>query len=272
MKSYPYIGKGNYSGAVFLFIREGTALKMQRGESLHSNYETHISEGLCANITHEYLQNTYGEVVSPEHAEFIIELAKANNIEVCKSFRSGLFFNFYMRKDIDKLVLFFFHEDKAKEEGEKQITIPLPPKQIQTATPEEEFEMTQIMKNAGDNLVLGCEDSKCDKWPKIGDEVLIYSKFRRLAEIKGKAVKVIGKCNHSDGSTIITVEHSSLGVFAVAEGSWIKKPKTPEEELRDDIIDLTLSHMENKSHPIEANAYYLFSDLIDKYNITKKPQ
>jgi len=31
------------------------------------------------------------------------------------------------------------------------------------------------MKNNGDNLVLGCEDSKCEEWPCVGDEVVYHS-------------------------------------------------------------------------------------------------
>ena len=208
------------------------------------------------NITHEYLANTYGEVVSPEHAEFIIELAKNAGLSV---FTPASSVNHFIIKD----GLSFHNCEKIKSTDLEQINIPLPPKQIQTATPEE-FEMKQIMKNAGDNLVLGCEDSKCDEWPCLGDEVLVCSSARRLAEIKGKAVKVIGKCSHSDGSTIITVEHSSLGVFAVTEGPWIKKPKTPEEELRDNAIKDMSQSIRNKMPKINWDeAESISSDLYD---------
>ncbi|QDP48215.1 MAG: hypothetical protein Unbinned6437contig1000_69 [Prokaryotic dsDNA virus sp.] len=242
----------------------GFALKDYKDEyeSTHANklYKDFHGFESAANITPEYLANTYGEVQSPEHAEFIIELAKNAGFGVSGLTSRSMCFEF--SGDCNVVFYEIPVDIFANNEESKQITIPLPPKQIQTATPEEEFEMKQIMKNAGDNLVLGCEDSKCDKWPKIGDEVLIYSKFRRLAEIKGKAVKVIGKCNHSDGSNIITVEHCSLGVFAVAEGSWIQKPKTPEEELRE---LLRLLWDENNGE---------FDDFLDvaiEY-ITKKPQ
>ncbi len=171
---YPYIGKGNFDGTVFLFIRESTALTIQRGESLHSNYETHISDGLCTNITHEYLANTYGEVVSPEHAELIIELVKVNGFKVWSMNDIDNIFSFIFKGGELCLLKCKLHEIDVK--GLDKITIPLPPKQIQTATPEEDFEMQQIMKNAGDNLVLGCEDSKCDEWPKVGDEVYVTSK------------------------------------------------------------------------------------------------
>lgn len=229
----------------------------------YSFTHTPMQEGGYTNITREYLANTYGEVVSPEHAEFIIELAKNYDIPIRSNYSGSVdnYFNFYFEDE--NLVLSFWEVVGACSNlGEKQIAIPLPPKQTQTSTPEEEFEMEQIMKNAGDNLVLGCEDSKCDEWPKIGDEVLVYPNSRRNMEIRGKVVKVIGKCTHSDGSTIITVEHSSLGVFAVANGSWIKKPKTPEEELRDEIADI----IDNASCSEQAAEY-----IVETYGI-KKPQ
>lgn len=290
MNKYPYIGKDNY-GKIYLMLSGSDAITMDSAGFTH----TPMEEGGYTNITTEYLQNTYGEVVSPENAEFIIELAKSNNISFVNDYESGaMWFNF-------KYGILDFYESKeiASNEGEKQITIPLPPKQIQTATPEEEFEMTQIMKNAGDNLVLGYEqdfkvaraiinelreEANCsdellasrNEWPKIGDEVLVYSSARRLAEIKGKVVKVIGKCTHSDGSTIITVEHSSLGVFAVANGSWIKKPKTPEEELLDEVTevvwranDLWTSTKEVQQVSVQE---FVATKIIEKYNITIKPQ
>lgn len=84
-------------------------------------------------------------------------------------------------------------------------------------------------------------DRQGEEWPKIGDEVLVCADSKRLIEIKGKKVKLIGKCTHSDGATILTVEHRGLGVFAVASGPWIKKPKSKEdlliEELQAKLLD-----------------------------------
>lgn len=290
MKSYPYIGKDNY-GQVYLMLSSSDAITMDSDNFTH----TPMEEDGYKNITHEYLQSTYGVVVSPEHAEFIIELCLENSI----SFYADSPRRKYFAINGGKLY-FFCIEIGASNVGSKKITIPLPPKQIQTATPEEEFEMTQIMKNAGDNLVLGCEQdflkaakeivnelreeancrdellASCDEWPKIGDEVLACSSARRLAEIKGKAVKVIGKCTHSDGDTILTVEHSSLGVFAVAKESCIK-PKTPEEELRDEIKQEVFSsfaimpELLAKRDVVIDVSERIANNLVKKY-ITKKPQ
>ena len=105
------------------------------------------------------------------------------------------------------------------------------------------------MKNNGDNLVLGCEDSKCEEWPCANDEV----------EYIGCKWKVAAKYKHM----LMLVTLDDCG-FAVAEIKEVKKPKTPEEELRDDLIELYCTA------GYETEKYI---DLImHKYNITKKPQ
>lgn len=143
------------------------------------------------------------------------------------------------------------------------------------------LKIAEELKNAGDNLVLGCEDgidnlcdrvaesilkknptrsgcedSKCNEWLRVGSIVTWGNK-----SVKGE-VKAL-----SDGLAWIKNEY---GNYCSEYVSSLQKPKTPEEDLRDDIVWLTIKHMENKSYPIESNAYYLFSDLIRKYKI--KPQ
>lgn len=270
---YPYIGKGNFDGTVFLMLKSGNGIVIKAdGVTAYEvgDIEYDMIEDCIRNITPEYLANTFGEVVSPEHAEFIIELCRTNGVQTIYSSSAMDAKSFEIGGSNISLYSFGIN-GMLNLDNKKKITIPLPPKQTQTATPEEEFEMEQIMKNAGDNLVLGCEDSKCDEWPCVGDEVLVCPNSRRLMEIRGKVVKVIGKCTHSDGSTIITVEHSSLGVFAVANGSWIKKPKTPEEELRDDLIEY-LNELGSSARYCFGGNELAADELLKSYNITKKPQ
>ena len=78
--------------------------------------------------TKEELQNTYGEVQSLEHAEFIVELGKNANAEISTEYSKGSFFNFYTGPN-GELYLGFFDKHLAKDSGEKQITIPLPPRE-----------------------------------------------------------------------------------------------------------------------------------------------
>ncbi len=236
----------------------GFSLKDYRDEyeSTYANkfYKDFHGFESAINITHEYLANTYGEVVSPEHAEFIIELAELYGFKrAFTSPRKAI--NAFAFKG-DNLYLYGMGLDELTQLPTRKITIPLPPKQIQTATPEEEFEMTQIMKNAGDNLVLGCEDSKCE-WPCVGSIVTWGNK-----SVKGE-VKAL-----SDGLAWIKNEY---GNYCSEYVSSLQKPKTPEEELRDDIVqtihdDVYQGAYEKQYLEVFANA------LMSNYNITKKPQ
>lgn len=124
----------------------------------------------------------------------------------------------------------------------------------QTLTSEEEFEMQQIMKNNGDNLVLGCEESKCKEWPCVNDEVLT-----------------------SDGNGVVRLLPDSKGYYVVSvNGEYyqyqideLSKPKTPEEELRDDI---GVYLCEKYNFITGAESLEITDTLLMKYNITKKPQ
>ena len=201
------------------------------------------------NITREYLANTYGKVESKEHAEFIIELAEANDLPLVWGDPDSPVKSFKFRGD--KLRLFELETNELSDiNGAKLITIPLPPKQIQTATSEEEFEMQQIMKNNGDNLILGCEDSKCEEWPCANDEV----------EYIGCKWKVAAKYKHM--LMLVTPDDCS---FAVAEIKEVKKPKTPAEELRDDIKKAVYLVSEGEEDSLHITS------ILSKYNITKKP-
>ena len=218
--------------------------------------ETWNKSGNCddhendTNITPEYLANTYGKVASKEHAEFIVELAEANNLTLVWGDPDSPVKSFKFRGD--KLRLFELETNELSDiNGAKLITIPLPPKQIQTATSEEEFEMQQIMKNNGDNLVLGCEDSKCEEWPCVNDDV----------EYRNCKWKVAAKYKHM----LMLVTLDDCG-FAVAEIKEVKKPKTPEEELRDDIKKAVYLVSEGEEDSLHITL------ILSKYNNTKKPQ
>ena len=171
------------------------------------------------NITREYLANTYGEVQSPEHAEFIIELAALYGFATKSPYFKGkLFFS------IDRDDLTFWNQlASSKIYGEKKITIPLPPKV-----------------------------SQCNDWPKVGDTVQTSS---------GKGFVMMAPDNH--GLYVIDIKgyHSLLSI------NELKKPKTPEEEFRDE-----LSSTINESINMDASNNAFVDMLMDKYDIKKKPQ
>lgn len=231
---YPCITRNDNEIEMILF-NEGTAIILNgihKGK-LHDVYQRFRSR--YTNITSEYLSNTWGVVESKEHAEFIVELCKVNDIEVFNGFDIGIT-NFAIVKNE---VIFTYGKPQVSEH-DKQITIPLPPK--------------ADINEAGHNLVFAA--SECKEWPCVNDRVTWGNK------VCSGIIKAI------DGNLAwIKNEH---GNYVTEYIDKLQKPKTLEEALRDDIIELTLSHMENKSHPIEANAYYLFSELLTKYNITPK--
>ena len=101
---------------------------------------------------------------------------------------------------------------------------------------------------------------KKQDWPQVGDEV--------DTETGLSAVKLLPD---TQGYYVVeTIQGEDAGLYMQYQIDDLSKPKTEDEILRDKLIELTLNHMENKSHPIEANAYYLVSEIIEKY--IKKPQ
>ena len=189
-------------------------------------------ESCDANVTNQYLANTYGKVESKEHAEFIVKLAENHDVEIISEWQKGCWFNFFLNSQ-DKLTLNFSPKSTACDNGEKKITIQLPPKEVKE------------MKNNGDNLVLGCEESKCKEWPCVNDEVLT-----------------------SDGNGVVRLLPDSKGYYVVSvNGEYyqyqideLSKPKTPAEELRellhllwdencgdfDDFVDIAIRHVTKK--------------------------
>lgn len=264
-KIYPAIYKA-VDGNTFVYLDAKNYYSIEREcWDVSNGDDNHATD---TNITHESLANTYGEVASPEHAEFIIELAENSDFKVVDVGNEKRFFYF----NSSEILFTKFKRFIPEVNKRKLITIPLPPKQIQTATPEEDFEMTQIEKNNGDNLMFGGAD-KCEEWPCVGDDAIVTLpdgyRLHYGHGVVGNNVVVMALFKDGDIDIAAVNFDGSNYCFRV---DMLQKPKTSEEELRDDIIELTLKHMENKSHPIEANAYYLFSDLMSKYNITKKPQ
>ena len=244
-KIYPAIF-ANGVGCTILWFNENKGISLDDGGHVCKESTSKVK-----NITRDYLANTYGEVASPEHAEFIVELCESNGIDIFNHYDEGIT-NFV----INSGEVIFTYVKPVIACHDKKITIPLPPKQTQTATPEEEFEMTQIEKNNGDNLILGCEDSKCDEWPCVGSKV-----------------------QTSDGVGIVELLPDTKGYYVVSvDGEYyqyqideLSKPKTPEEELRDELIEYL--------NELGISARYYFGgnelaadELLKSYNITKKPQ
>lgn len=245
MNKYPYIGYWEEAESMVLFAanREGFQIEALK------NYSYEWSEHEYKNITREYLANTYGEVKSTEHAGFIIEMCNANEVEVneCASYLTR-YFAVYGNE-----LLFFRNETSASKFGGKQTTIPLPPKADK-------------------------QDSR--EWPQVGDEVLICNidPDSRVIDFNNEKVEVIAKTKNDRGM-VLTLSHPSQGIGAIMLISkHVKKPKTPEEELRDDIESIIFkkhAELATSSHEVDLiieMAKNSAEILLDEFEVKRKPQ
>lgn len=88
--------------------------------------------------TKEYLMNTWGVVESKEHAEYVVALAELHGFELFNEFDAGI-----THFAINKGEVIFTYGAPSVSDHDKQITIPLPPKE--------------------------------KEWPQVGDEALTIS-------------------------------------------------------------------------------------------------
>lgn len=321
---YPYIAD-NGNGTIVLFTRVdyGFLLKKSQYSDREECFWYPWNENVFANITHEYLANTYGKVGSKEHAEFIKLLAGTNDIVFFKDTEMVKAKDVNYFSVTDDGTMYFWHDKSGIQYDRKQITIPMPPNNptklaINGDTADfdsmltfkadsikmldamgnmvGEFNSTSNgndnLPNNGDNLMFGGED-KCkeykgclgcgsllclggcgdngkaynfvDKleekeWPQIGDEV--------LAPFNGNKVKATlcwQRVNIAGINVSLVFDDDSRAFWCASED--LSKPKTPEEELRDELSDI-IKDLIN----IDASNNAFVDMLIDKYNITKKPK
>lgn len=84
----------------------------------------------------------------------------------------------------------------------------------------------------------------------------------------------------SDGVGAVKLLPDSKGYYVISikdeyyqyQLDELLKPKTPEQELLDEISDLAFNQFNDDSYDLTHNAYYLAEKLISKYYIKKKPQ
>lgn len=231
---YPYIGKApvndskdckEFDVCVFHKPESGTILE---GNSYHpkGHYSNDWCEqGVFKNITAEYLANTYGEVKSKEHAEFIVKLAENHGYTLTGAVDKSNARTFVI--DGESKMLFFMRGSNSFDGSTvKQITIPLPPE---------------------------CDSE--DEWPKAGDEVVIDDD---VGIVKLPA----------DAQDYYIVEVN--GLYKQCRFGELSKPKTPEQELCDEvndcINDFQCQYMEREDIDYDKLAEYILS----RFNITKK--
>lgn len=96
-----------------------------------------------------------------------------------------------------------------------------------------------------------------DKWPKVGDFA-----------ISNDGSKVTVRCIVRDLAWC-ECPTSSMQMITIHTCN-LKKPRAPEEELRDELVDLAFNQFNDDSYDLNYNAYCLASDLMERYSITKK--
>lgn len=180
MNTYPFIGK--FQSAVEMFFNHGRSMVIESGHG------TGRHESKFKNITTEYLANTYGEVKSKEHAEFIVKLNSGHNglvsgskSSIAKAWSDKI--KYFIIDGTGKLCFSnnVYSIDKA---GKREITIPLPP-ESNVNTPEEDFEMKQVAKNNGDNLIFGDADKYKGQVPE-SDYNELLKRFDHMCDLHGQ--------------------------------------------------------------------------------------
>ena len=120
MNTYPGFYRAT-DGKEYLYLDKTNYFSFERGiwdKSDHS--DNHKKD---TNITREYLANTYGEVKSKEHAEFIVKLAEGAGFYLyCTYDNVDQYFSL-----TDSVLYFWPLKSECKQK--KPITIPLPPKE-----------------------------------------------------------------------------------------------------------------------------------------------
>ena len=123
MKEYPYIGKANGSGNLYV-VYSNTC-----GYGLHdNNYHQQLNTRMFEDVTREYLEDKIIKVLSPEHSRYLQKIA----------FRYG--FRWYFAGEevqhTEKPYLYFYPDNditfsKEKDIDRKEIFIPLPESDIE---------------------------------------------------------------------------------------------------------------------------------------------
>lgn len=245
MKSYPYIGKFE-DGIITLFTGHESGFVLESPSKCKMEFSSHWDEIAFTNITHEYLSNTWGVVESKEHAEFIIKLAELHGFELATpSANKCNFFNFGGSN-------FAMLSNEPAFKGDcKQITIPLPPK--------------AELPEAGHNLVFAA--SECKEWPCVGDEVVTPT---------GKGKLAVSEPDEQ-GVVIVMVDDEDYGsIYKRVALKALKKPKTPEEALRDELISYISTYLAvipgllDKPDEAMYASHQAACTLLTKYSITPK--
>lgn len=240
MKSYPYIGEDKSNGNITLFTGENEGLVIKNKIYALGYYHSNWNELSFENTTADHLDNTYGLLEGKKHTDFVIKLATNHGYKVDSECDNPEVFEFNGNKiQLYKKKLIGF---VIKPET-KRITIPLPPEcdgvEINN---DNEFEFV-------DCAFKGIKINTKSECPKVGDDVVLMSG-------KGKVVALPD--NH--GNYVIVTDK---GFYLLANKNEIKKPKTPEQIMQENLINIYESSLDGG---------HFVDNLLSEYTLIKKPQ
>lgn len=276
---YPAIYQSTVNGNVALLLNDKQGVTLDKFKATVGT-SGEWDEDKFKNITAEYLANTYGEVKSKEHAEFIVRLAEVNGIAVSVNCRDGSakVFSFRTKSGVPRLVLLSTKDHLYNAASRKQITIPLPPecesvddkKPLKVLSSGKVYTFNEVtgrydygiaalgfitskdiekLKETDDYEVISFvnDDSLDGEWPKVGDEV--QTNF-------GKGVVKLP----TDTKCCYVIDIN--GNYHQLKRDELSHPKTPEQELRDFISLL----WDENNHDFD-----MFLDIVTEH-VIKKPQ
>lgn len=254
---YPAILKNTIGGQTVLAVSGKLFIHMS-GEFEVEDSESYSFDSRYTNITAEYLSNTYGEVKSKEHAEFIVKLCQENNIPVIYSVKIHDAKSFQV--SCGCLSLYSMSANELSVERQKQITIPLPPKEFLM-----EFEERED------------EASKDDEWPKVGSRALVNNdndyELDYGENLIGKEVEVINLFTDGDLKMAVVKHDIANYCFRI---EMLSKPKTKEEkerdEIKEEIKEIFREAMKSPLWFIYDSDEQAANYLLERFDITKKPQ
>lgn len=259
MSKYPYIGKSRTTPVTVLFTSRLSGFCFSSGK-----YSRCWNEAVFDAVTSEFLSCKKIEVNSPFESK-LIQLAAFKAGGETRTGGKELVNTSAPFILISKDLQVTFEDEKSFFNACKMDGIKLPrfddPSEF--VFPELEHQIKHfdcVCTKFGGRCCIG----NCNEWPKVGDDVIYNGDSERFEDIKGEVVKVIGRYSF-EKINYITVKHRCRGVFAMTVGKWIKKPKTPEQELNDYLYELCLNHCDSKFQASE-----IAKKLMDECNITKK--
>lgn len=276
MSKYPYIGKSRTTPVTVLFTSRLSGFCFSSGK-----YSRCWNETVFDDVTSVFLSGKKIEVKSQVESKLVqLSVFKAGE-ETRTGGKKPVNLNapfILISKDLQVT----FEDDRSFFDAYKMDGIKLPkfdnPSEFvfpELERPIKHFDC--VCTKCGGRCCIG----NCDEWPKPGDEVLVSEKpgvtiHESNKEIFGaKDLTFMGKFKNSYGKEIAVIQNEKGACFVVIS-KLLEKPKTPEQKLRDDLINYIdeknqLWIKTGRGHIDSTTVFEFISDaLMSEYNITKK--